>query len=181
MEPEVAITFIRATATMSHIGFAHGVSLHHCEAAEGSRGSAGRPTTRSGTKSGERTKAMTVKTFLFACATNGGPKLLAFRTSNLLIGRMPDNHLSLNHGSVSRRHAAVAVTAKGVFIEDLKSQNGTTLNGAPVKEKTAIRPGDIIRIGHVPLFYFGFVQPGSPPSVEFIESAVQVTPSLPPL
>lgn len=124
-------------------------------------------------------KAATVKTFLVALATDRGPKLLAFRLSNLLIGRLPDNHLSLNHGSVSRRHARIAITQTGVTIEDLGSQNGTTLNGSPVKQSSQLRPGDIVRVGHVPIYYFGFINPSQPPKTETIESTILLTPVVP--
>ncbi len=122
-----------------------------------------------------------VRTFLLALSTDEGPKLIAFRMSNILIGRLPDNHLGLNHSSVSRRHAKISVTPTGVTIEDMGSQNGTTINGVDVKEVTNIRPGDIVRVGYVPLFYFGFIQPDSPPEVEFIETGITVNPTLPTL
>lgn len=76
--------------------------------------------------------AQAVRTFMVAIATDGGPRLLAFRIANLLIGRLPDNHLALNHGSVSRRHARITVTGTGVVLEDLGSQNGSSINGTPV-------------------------------------------------
>ena len=121
----------------------------------------------------------TVRTFLIAVASDKGPRLLAFRMSNLLIGRLPDNHLSLNHGSVSRRHAKISVTPKGVYIEDMGSQNGSTINGTPIKGSNPIRPGDILRIGHVPLYYFGFIDPANPPAPETIDQQVLLTPVTP--
>jgi pSer/pThr/pTyr-binding forkhead associated (FHA) protein len=121
----------------------------------------------------------TVKTFLVAIASDRGPRLLAFRVSNLLIGRLPDNHLSLNHNSVSRRHAKIDVTSRGVFIEDLGSQNGTTVNGTVANGQTPVRPGDILRIGHVPVYYFGFIDPSSPPTVEDTEQGVKLNPMTP--
>ncbi len=124
-------------------------------------------------------KAATVRTFLFAVASDKGPRLLAFRTSNVLVGRLPDNHLSLNHGSVSRRHAKISVTNQGVFIEDMGSQNGTTLNGTSLKGQSNLRPGDILRIGHVPLYYFGFVNPDRPPQLELVDASIAVNPLLP--
>ena len=124
-------------------------------------------------------KARSVRTFMFALSTDEGPRLLAFRTSNLLIGRLPDNHLALNHGSVSRRHARIAVTPRGVTIEDMGSQNGTTVNGAAVNSAQQIRPGDVLRIGHVPLFYFGFIQPDDPPCLEVVEANLTVNPTTP--
>ncbi|MCC5876781.1 MAG: FHA domain-containing protein [Candidatus Sumerlaeia bacterium] len=126
-------------------------------------------------------RSITVKTYMLGLSTETGPRLLVFRESNLLIGRLPDNHLGLNHGSVSRRHARLAVTPKGVVIEDMGSQNGTTLNGNPVATPTNVRPGDILRIGHVPLYYFGFIDPNNPPAAEVVEASVLLSPMTPAL
>lgn len=126
-------------------------------------------------------QAKSVRTFMLGLATEDGPKLLAFAVANLLIGRLPDNHLALNHGSVSRRHARIAVTNKGVLIEDLGSQNGSTINGKPVKGETPLRPGDVVRIGYVPLFYFGFIRTDNPPAVEFVDGSLSLNPSAPPI
>ncbi|MBI5155470.1 FHA domain-containing protein [Candidatus Poribacteria bacterium] len=126
-------------------------------------------------------KARAVRAYMFALATESGPRLLAFQIGNLLIGRLPDNHLALNHSSVSRRHARIAVTPTGVTIEDMQSQNGTTVNGTPTQGATPIRPGDVLRIGHVPVFYFGFIVPDEPPVMEMIQSAISVNPTLPAL
>ncbi|MEQ8820476.1 MAG: FHA domain-containing protein [Sumerlaeia bacterium] len=127
-------------------------------------------------------RAHAVRTFMFALSSDEGPRLIAFRMSNVLIGRLPDNHLTLNHGSVSRRHARISVTQRGVMIQDMGSQNGTTINGEPVEQQeTPLRPGDVLRIGHVPMFYFGFVQPDSPPALEEVDSAIVITPTLPAL
>lgn len=126
-------------------------------------------------------KSITVKTYMLGLATETGPRLLVFRESNLLIGRLPDNHLGLNHGSVSRRHARLSVTPKGVMVEDMGSQNGTTLNGNPVATPSNVRPGDILRIGHVPLFYFGFIDPNNPPAAEVVEASVLLSPMTPAL
>lgn len=126
-------------------------------------------------------QSVAVRTYLVAVATDGGPRLLAFRISNLLIGRLPDNHLALNHTSVSRRHAKISVTPRGVFVEDMGSQNGTTLNGIMLKQASPLRPGDILRVGHVPLYYFGFINPDDPPAAELVENAILVNPVVPTL
>lgn len=119
------------------------------------------------------------RTFLFAISTLSGPRLIAFQITNLLIGRLPDNHLALNHASVSRRHARIALTNKGMMIQDMGSQNGTTINGIPVKSEMPIRPGDVLRIGYVPIFYFGFVQESNPPQMEIIENSIELAPNAP--
>jgi len=130
-------------------------------------------------KAGLNKAGATLKTFMIALSTDAGPRLLSFRVANLLIGRLPDNHLGLNHTSVSRRHARISVTPQGVYIEDMGSQNGTTINGVPVKENTPLRPGDIVRVGHVPIYYFGFINPEAPPEPILIENTVLVNPLLP--
>jgi pSer/pThr/pTyr-binding forkhead associated (FHA) protein len=115
-----------------------------------------------------------VRTFMFGIATDQGPRLLAFRINSMLIGRLPDNHFAINHGSVSRRHARIIVSPSGMLVEDLESQNGTTINGVRVKKEHPLKPGDVLRIGHVPLFYFGFIRPDAPPAIDLVESAVAV-------
>ncbi len=126
----------------------------------------------------ETTPTRSVRTFMIGVSTDSGPRLLAFQMSNLLVGRLPDNHVSINHGSVSRRHGRICIGPKGVTVEDLGSQNGTTVNGTPVKgQPQPLRPGDIIRFGHIPCFYFGFIDPDNPPAPERIEQSIALVPS----
>jgi pSer/pThr/pTyr-binding forkhead associated (FHA) protein len=129
----------------------------------------------------EAPKAIAVRTYMLAITTDAGPRLLVFQLPNLLIGRLADNHLGLNHGSVSRRHARISVTPKGVVLEDMGSQNGTTVNGTPVTKPTLIRPGDILRIGHVPIYYFGFIDSQNPPPIEIVENNLLLNPLTPSL
>lgn len=50
--------------------------------------------------------------------------------------------------SVSRTHARLSVDAEGVVeLEDLGSKNGTVVNGAPITEKKAITPQDLVAMG----------------------------------
>ena len=46
-----------------------------------------------------------------------------------VVGRDPASHVHVDHASVSRRHARIAVAGLGVRIEDLGSKNGTTVDG----------------------------------------------------
>jgi pSer/pThr/pTyr-binding forkhead associated (FHA) protein len=81
-----------------------------------------------------------------------------FETTNqtqLTIGRSIENGLSLHHASVSRQHAALHASNSGNWtIEDLKSRNGTFVNGRRVKRQ-ALRSTDTVRIGDYELVYFG--------------------------
>lgn len=65
--------------------------------------------------------------------------------SETLIGREVECAISLDSPHISRYHAKIAVTSKGTTIEDLKSSNGTYVNGKRINEKTAISIGDEIR------------------------------------
>ncbi len=62
------------------------------------------------------------------------------------IGRAPDIAVVVQDPRSSRKHCRLTQTAQGWLLEDLKSRNGTLMNGAPV-QKTLLRPGDEFRIG----------------------------------
>ena len=63
-----------------------------------------------------------------------------------MIGRAEDSELCLCGSFVSRHHALIVLSNDGVFIEDLKSFNGTIVNGTRVTRRE-ISPGDKIIIG----------------------------------
>jgi len=66
------------------------------------------------------------------------------------IGRAPDNDIVLvdPERSVSRWHALLALDDNGsVYVEDLKSSNGTLLNGQPVKGSVLMTPNDTVQVG----------------------------------
>jgi transcriptional regulator with GAF, ATPase, and Fis domain len=62
------------------------------------------------------------------------------------IGKAPDNDLSLADETLSRFHFEIVRDAKGYLVRDLKSTNGTFLDGAEVKE-AYLRPGSVIGCG----------------------------------
>jgi len=64
----------------------------------------------------------------------------------LTIGRRPDNHIVLPDTFASGRHAMVGYLDGRYFIEDLKSSNGTILNGQRVG-RSPLKDGDVIYIG----------------------------------
>jgi type II secretory pathway predicted ATPase ExeA len=66
--------------------------------------------------------------------------------SRIMIGRAEDSELRLCGSFVSRHHALVVVANDGVFIEDLKSFNGTIVNGTKIRRRE-LSPGDKIVIG----------------------------------
>ncbi|MDX2054352.1 MAG: FHA domain-containing protein [Polyangiaceae bacterium] len=66
---------------------------------------------------------------------------------HFLIGRSDECQLTLDDGLVSRVHARVSEEADGLFIEDLGSRNGVTVNGEPLSSKLSLHHGDRIQIG----------------------------------
>lgn len=66
------------------------------------------------------------------------------------IGRLEDNTFQIAEASVSSHHCEVLLRGSDVVVRDLKSTNGTFINGEKVTEK-AIKPGQILRLGQVEL------------------------------
>lgn len=78
----------------------------------------------------------------------------------LVIGRVAGCDCVIDDGKASRRHARLVVEAGVVEIEDLKSSNGTLLNGKPV-ERRLLRAGDEIQIGKTVIVYRDGTPPGT--------------------
>jgi signal transduction histidine kinase len=70
-----------------------------------------------------------------------------------VIGRAAECEISILDNGLSRRHSAIETTGGESVLVDLKSKNGSFVNGVRVSRE-ALRPGDLIRLGEV-LFEFG--------------------------
>lgn len=70
-------------------------------------------------------------------------------TPTLRVGRAPDNDVVINHPAVSAHHLTLTFTDRGMSITDLKSTNGTMVNGQRIPPNTPhpLNYGDVIRIG----------------------------------
>lgn len=64
-----------------------------------------------------------------------------------VVGRSEDADLTLVDDTVSRRHARLDGDRSAVFLADLGSSNGTTLNGNPSAGDLLLRDGDIVGFG----------------------------------
>ncbi len=67
-------------------------------------------------------------------------------TGRLEIGRAGTDVI-LDDPAISRRHLAVRVDGVAVWAEDLGSSNGSTVDGRPLREPTAVGDGASLRIG----------------------------------
>ncbi|HLX25772.1 MAG TPA: FHA domain-containing protein [Candidatus Cybelea sp.] len=63
------------------------------------------------------------------------------------LGRTRDAEIFLHDPEVSRRHARIETQNGVVYLEDLKSSNGTFLNGRRLGEPLELRAGDEIDVG----------------------------------
>lgn len=68
------------------------------------------------------------------------------------IGRLEDNDICLQDKATSGHHAAVITIGKNSYLQDLKSTNGTLVNGMPVNKHT-LKHGDVILIGRSHMSY----------------------------
>jgi pSer/pThr/pTyr-binding forkhead associated (FHA) protein len=73
-------------------------------------------------------------------------------TASTVLGRAPDSGFSLDGDEfASAHHARFDARADGLWVEDLGSTNGTFVNGAPVKNRRLLQPGDVVRVGQTEL------------------------------
>jgi pSer/pThr/pTyr-binding forkhead associated (FHA) protein len=79
-------------------------------------------------------------------------RLIPLGLGIMSIGRGFSVDVRLDDGSVSRRHALLAVRAHGARILDDRSANGTYVNGRRIAE-AELTDGDVIVLGRVVLSY----------------------------
>lgn len=70
----------------------------------------------------------------------------------ITIGRLPANQIFLDAPDVSRKHAVIQQIGDQVIIQDLKSRNGTYVNGHFI-DQAELFEGDLIQIGEYLLTY----------------------------
>ena len=71
--------------------------------------------------------------------------------SQYVMGRHPDCDIVLESGSVSRQHARISKSGDSFLLEDMKSRNGSFVNGRLINEPTKLVEGDTIRICDIEL------------------------------
>jgi adenylate cyclase len=80
------------------------------------------------------------------------PQTHTFSSGEVVIGRSPDCQVILKDFGISRQHARLLVDDDGVRIQDLKSKNGTSVNGTTVME-AVLQDGDRILLGKFQLTF----------------------------
>ena len=75
-----------------------------------------------------------------------GSRHLDLTDEPMTIGRKADNALAIEDPAVSGHHARIVKVQAVFFLEDLKSTNGTAINGRPITRQQ-LRDADVITIG----------------------------------
>lgn len=101
-------------------------------------------------------------------------QLVELRKDRMILGRHPTCHIVLDNAAVSRNHAQIIESHGSYYIEDLRSRNGTLVNGDRIRTRTELVDGDEIKICDV---LFSFHQGGAGTGSVRPESSVLVSPT----
>jgi hypothetical protein len=83
------------------------------------------------------------------------PRLGRARFEGVRLGRGPENDLVVDDGTLSRAHMLFRRDTEGWLLEDLRSSNGTRVDGEPVEARPAsLEPGARIEAGAVRLTFY---------------------------
>ena len=78
--------------------------------------------------------------------SNAGKEII-IDSSKFIIGRADDCNLRPHSDAISRRHCVIIKTEKAVGVRDLKSRNGTLVNGTKITGDKRLRNGDSLEVG----------------------------------
>ena len=81
---------------------------------------------------------------------------------NYIVGRGPSSRIVLAYADVSDRHALISVRDGKASVEDLKSANGTYVDGLQIDRRTVLSDESIVQIGGTVMR----ITAGSPKKVE---------------
>lgn len=107
----------------------------------------------------------------------GAERRESFDRTEINVGRVQGNDLMLPKGNVSKRHARLLYRDGRFIVTDLKSTNGTYVNGRKIAQATIVREGDKIYIGDFVLRVEMIAASGTPkpPAPSMSEGAAGVT------
>lgn len=77
----------------------------------------------------------------------GAERKESFDKNEINVGRVQGNDLMLPKGNVSKHHARLLFRDGRFIVTDLKSTNGTYVNGRKISQATIVREGDKIYVG----------------------------------
>lgn len=97
---------------------------------------------------------------------------IPLRTGRAIIGRHPDCDIVIDTSAVSRQHAAIAIEDGQATVEDLRSRNGTLLNGRPLASPHRLVDGDEVQICEQVLVFVSADRPAKAEAVMDSNSSI---------
>jgi pilus assembly protein CpaF len=77
----------------------------------------------------------------------GPERRITFTEAEVTVGRVPGNDVVLPKGNVSKRHSRIVFKDNRFIVVDLKSTNGTYVNGRKITSPLVVKEGDKIYVG----------------------------------
>ena len=93
---------------------------------------------------------------LFIMSGLDAGRLIPLEERETLIGRDKDVHVQLSEAAMSRKHARILRTGDTFILEDLKSRNGTFVNGNRIQHRE-LKVGDHMSVGPNVTLRFGII------------------------
>ncbi|HUJ28866.1 MAG TPA: ATPase, T2SS/T4P/T4SS family [Myxococcales bacterium] len=113
----------------------------------------------------------------------GATQRLDFESEEITIGRVDENDICLPKGNISKKHTKIVVKDGKIIVLDLKSTNGTYVNGKKLAGPQVITPADKVYVGD---FILSVEPPdmepadgepvASPPTMQHVEEEEQTEP-----
>ena len=122
--------------------------------------------------------------FSIILTEKGGPtQRLDFECEEITIGRVDENDICLPKGNISKKHTRIVVKDGKIIVLDLKSTNGTYVNGRKLAGPQVISAADKVYIGDFILNVeppdLELPQDGAPADVAPIAEEPTMTPAMP--
>lgn len=111
--------------------------------------------TQTGPESERPSMPVTHRAYLVALVGSHVGEMYPLSEPDMVVGRSSKVDIRLDEEGISRRHARLVQMGNDFFIEDLKSVNGTFVNGTPIKGQT-LKDGDKIRLGAATILKFTY-------------------------
>jgi phosphoserine phosphatase RsbU/P len=106
----------------------------------------------------------------------GRTSTVTLTDDRVTLGRSTQNQLSYpDDVGLSRQHLALNYADGKWTVEDLKSKNGSLLNGEPLKGLMPFNPGDRVAAGHLTIEFAGVEQSPAQGTVVFVEGEATET------
>jgi two-component system cell cycle response regulator len=96
------------------------------------------------------------RAYLIVLAGSNVGEMYRVEEGETFLGRGQTATIRLNDDGISRKHARLFQVKGEVVIEDLKSSNGTLVNGVNVQTLQALADGDKIRLGSTTILKFTY-------------------------